>query len=65
MCISRFLRDEDERPASWDDQLAAKYYASLYREFALCDLKHYKSGNVSIIITFKFQTAVADSGDLS
>jgi protein FRA10AC1 len=33
--------------SSWNDQLAAKYYASLYREFALCDLKHYKSGNVS------------------
>ena len=33
--------------SSWNDQLAAKYYATLYREFALCDLKHYKSGNVS------------------
>ena len=42
----RFLRAEDERPTTWDDQLAGKYYESLYREFAVCDLKHYKSGNV-------------------
>lgn len=42
----RFLRDDDERAASWDEQLAGKYYDSLYREFAVCDLKHYKSGNV-------------------
>ena len=44
--ISRFLRDDDEKPSSWDEQLATKYYTSLYREFAVCDLKHYKSGNV-------------------
>ena len=44
---ARFLRDEDEgKELSWDEQLAAKYYATLYREFAVCDLKHYKSGNV-------------------
>ena len=42
----RFLRDEDEKPTTWDDKLAGKYYESLYREFAVCDLKHYKSGNV-------------------
>jgi len=48
----KFLRDEEgnaesERKAkSWNDQLAEKYYANLYREFAVCDLKHYKSGNV-------------------
>ena len=46
----KFLR-EDEVPAeahnpSWNDQLAQKYYDNLFREFAVCDLKHYKSGNV-------------------
>lgn len=46
----KFLR-EDQDPAeahnpSWNDQLAQKYYGSLFREFAVCDLKHYKSGNV-------------------
>ncbi|KAF9466592.1 folate-sensitive fragile site protein Fra10Ac1-domain-containing protein [Collybia nuda] len=47
----RFLReDEDDarRAQSWDEQLAAKYYESLYREFAVCDLKHYKSGNFAL-----------------
>jgi protein FRA10AC1 len=46
----KFLRqDEDNaevRNASWNDQLAQKYYDNLFREFAVCDLKHYKSGNV-------------------
>jgi len=44
----KFLRDDDEKASSWDDQLAAKYYTSLYREFAVCDLKHYKSGNFAL-----------------
>ncbi|KAG6832789.1 hypothetical protein H0H92_009407 [Tricholoma furcatifolium] len=44
----RFLREDDDTNQSWDDQLAAKYYESLYREFAVCDLKHYKSGNFAL-----------------
>ena len=47
----RFLREdieEDESELSWDEKLAKKYYSLLYREYALCDLKHYKSGNVSV-----------------
>lgn len=44
----KFLRDGEERGSSWDEQLAAKYYSSLYREFALCDLKHFKSGNFAM-----------------
>ncbi|KAH8100981.1 folate-sensitive fragile site protein Fra10Ac1-domain-containing protein [Cristinia sonorae] len=46
----KFLRSEDEadRSLSWNDQVAKKYYSSLYREFAVCDLKHYKSGNFSL-----------------
>ncbi|TEB33325.1 hypothetical protein FA13DRAFT_1618123, partial [Coprinellus micaceus] len=51
----KFLRedgDEDETPSAgtsnWDDQLAKKYYDSLYREFAICDLKHFKTGNFSL-----------------
>ncbi|KAJ7442456.1 folate-sensitive fragile site protein Fra10Ac1-domain-containing protein, partial [Mycena latifolia] len=30
------------------EQLAAKYYDSLFREYAVCDLKHYKSGNFAL-----------------
>lgn len=44
----KFLREDEDPGAhnSWNDQLAQKYYDSLFREFAVCDLKHYKSGNV-------------------
>jgi len=50
----RFLRedDEDEGTLTWEEKLASKYYSSLYREFAVCDLKHYKSGNVRPIYRF-------------
>ncbi|KAF8554468.1 hypothetical protein OG21DRAFT_1376044, partial [Imleria badia] len=48
----KFLRDDAEADGStgtsWNDQLAKKYYDSLYREFAICDLKHYKSGNFAL-----------------
>ncbi|KAI0322141.1 folate-sensitive fragile site protein Fra10Ac1, partial [Amylostereum chailletii] len=46
----KFLRDdtEDQDKTSWNDQLAQKYYSNLFREFAVCDLKHYKSGNFSL-----------------
>ncbi|KAK2460940.1 hypothetical protein APHAL10511_007410 [Amanita phalloides] len=45
----KFLRDDDKvPPTAWNDQLAEKYYASLYREFAVCDLKHFKSGNFAL-----------------
>ena len=48
--MGRFLREDDdvdERQLSWDDRVAKKFYSALYREYAVCDLKHYKSGNVS------------------
>ncbi|KAK0480197.1 folate-sensitive fragile site protein Fra10Ac1-domain-containing protein [Armillaria novae-zelandiae] len=46
----KFLREDedDEKDSSWEDKLASKYYSSLYREFAVCDLKHYKSGNFAL-----------------
>ncbi|TFK40203.1 folate-sensitive fragile site protein Fra10Ac1-domain-containing protein [Crucibulum laeve] len=44
----KFLRDEEGKNSTWDEQLAEKYYSSLYREFAVCDLKHYKSGNFAL-----------------
>ncbi|EIN09998.1 hypothetical protein PUNSTDRAFT_113283 [Punctularia strigosozonata HHB-11173 SS5] len=45
----RFLREEDdEKGLTWNDQLAKKYYDHLYREFAVCDLKHYKSGHFAL-----------------
>ncbi|THU99918.1 hypothetical protein K435DRAFT_837487 [Dendrothele bispora CBS 962.96] len=46
----KFLRDDDEddHNLTWEEKLASKYYSSLYREFAVCDLKHYKSGNFAL-----------------
>ncbi|KAI0029280.1 folate-sensitive fragile site protein Fra10Ac1-domain-containing protein [Vararia minispora EC-137] len=44
----KFLRGNGEQATSWNDQLAVKYYSSLFREFAVCDLKHYKSGNFAL-----------------
>jgi protein FRA10AC1 len=47
----KFLREDQDavsEPQKWNDQVAQKYYDSLFREFAVCDLKHYKSGNVSL-----------------
>ncbi|KAI1797012.1 folate-sensitive fragile site protein Fra10Ac1-domain-containing protein [Ganoderma leucocontextum] len=47
----KFLREDGEGPGhqlSWDERLAKKYYSSLYREYAVCDLKHYKSGNFAL-----------------
>lgn len=48
----KFLRQDNDLAEShnntWNDQLAQKYYDSLFREFAVCDLKHYKSGNFAL-----------------
>ncbi|KAG8930645.1 hypothetical protein FRC01_002449 [Tulasnella sp. 417] len=47
----KFLRDDDDEEEdnlSYDEAVALKYYRSLFKEFAICDLKHYKSGNVSL-----------------
>jgi len=44
----KFLREDDVKNLSWDEKMAQKYYDSLYREFAVCDLKHYKSGNFAL-----------------
>ncbi|KAF9787469.1 folate-sensitive fragile site protein Fra10Ac1-domain-containing protein [Thelephora terrestris] len=46
----QFLRPDDEevKDLAWNDKVAKKYYDSLYKEFAVCDLKHYKSGNFSL-----------------
>jgi protein FRA10AC1 len=37
-----------------ENELARSYYNSLYREFAICDLKHYKSGNVYMFFSFLY-----------
>ncbi|GJN89886.1 hypothetical protein Rhopal_002875-T1 [Rhodotorula paludigena] len=46
----QFVRDSNVDPASlaWEDQLAYKYYETLFKEFALVNLKHYRSGAVAL-----------------
>ncbi|KZT01375.1 uncharacterized protein LAESUDRAFT_634722, partial [Laetiporus sulphureus 93-53] len=47
----KFLREEEEEDVHnlpWNEKLAKKYYSNLYREYAVCDLKHYKSGNFAL-----------------
>lgn len=44
----KFLRGDDGDNGTWEDQLARKYYDGLWKEFAVCDLKHYKSGNFAL-----------------
>ncbi|KAG8857670.1 hypothetical protein FRB96_005688 [Tulasnella sp. 330] len=46
----RFIRDDDEDTSalSYDDAVALKYYKSLFKEYACCDLKHYKRGDVAL-----------------
>lgn len=46
--LDSFIREgEDGKATSWEDALAMKYESNLFKEFAVCDLKHYKTGNVS------------------
>ncbi|KAG9122561.1 hypothetical protein FRC07_001011 [Ceratobasidium sp. 392] len=47
MVLTKFLRDDDDKELdelSTEERIAVKYYRSLFKEFALVDLKHYKSG---------------------
>ncbi|GAA5956872.1 hypothetical protein JCM21900_006277 [Sporobolomyces salmonicolor] len=46
----QFVRSSDVDPStlSWEDQLAAKYYDSLFKEFAIVNLKHYKTGAIAL-----------------
>lgn len=47
----RFLRDDDDKELeelSPEDRIAVKYYRGLFKEFALVDLKHYKSGQFAL-----------------
>ena len=36
----------DPSSLSWEDALALKYYETLFREFTVVNLKHYKHGAV-------------------
>ncbi|KAG8785002.1 hypothetical protein FRC16_002028, partial [Serendipita sp. 398] len=49
----KFLREEEDEDSKeggklWDEAFAQKFYSNLWKEYALCDLKHYKSGNFAL-----------------
>lgn len=48
----KFIRDEEEgtRPSndSYGDRVAKKYYAKLYKEFAVVDLSRYRTGEIGL-----------------
>ncbi|GAA5882077.1 hypothetical protein JCM16303_005592 [Sporobolomyces ruberrimus] len=46
----QFVRSNQVDPAtlSWEDQLASKYYDSLFKEFAIVNLKHWRSGQIGL-----------------
>ena len=47
--INTSTQKKQHKATAWEDRLAENYYQSLYREFAVCDLKHYKSGHVRLV----------------
>lgn len=57
----RFLRDEEDNDLSvataggpssassaYEDEVAKRYYNHLFKEYAIADMKHYKSGGVAL-----------------
>ncbi|GAA5846233.1 hypothetical protein JCM5353_003183 [Sporobolomyces roseus] len=46
----QFVRSNDVDPStlSWEDQVAAKYYDSLFKEFAIVNLKHWSTGAIGL-----------------
>ncbi|GAA5955390.1 hypothetical protein JCM3765_006763 [Sporobolomyces pararoseus] len=46
----QFVRSSEVDPStlSWEDQLAAKYYDSLFKEFAIVNLKHWRTGQIGL-----------------
>ena len=47
----RFVRDDedDARHAhEWERRMAVRYYAKLFREYAICDLRYFRDGRVGL-----------------
>eukprot|EP00048_Salpingoeca_helianthica_P009788 m.140315 g.140315 ORF g.140315 m.140315 type:complete len:316 (-) comp14946_c0_seq11:1817-2764(-) len=44
----RFLWDDKEQPATWEQRLAKKYYDKLFKEYTLVDLSRYREGLVAL-----------------
>lgn len=42
----KFLWEEEDKPITWEENLAKRYYDKLYKEYCICDLSLYKMGKV-------------------
>lgn len=43
----KFIWNEDEMPATWEEKLAKKYYDKLFREYCICDLSRFKENKIA------------------
>jgi protein FRA10AC1 len=43
----KFIWNEDDQPASWEERLAKKYYDKLFREYCICDLSRYNENKIA------------------
>ncbi|GJQ81659.1 hypothetical protein Trydic_g8537 [Trypoxylus dichotomus] len=44
----RFLWDEDDKPESWEEEFARKYYDKLFKEYCIGDLSRYKENKIAL-----------------
>ena len=47
----KFIRDEtDNDDSTWEKRMAKRYYDKLFKEYCISDLKHYRHGQVRVIL---------------
>lgn len=44
----KFVRSNSEETDSWEQRVAKKYYDTLFKEYAICELKYYKEGKIAL-----------------
>ncbi|KAI8876052.1 hypothetical protein K501DRAFT_327226 [Backusella circina FSU 941] len=45
----KFIRSNtDDTNSSWEQRVAKKYYDTLFKEYAICELKYYKEGKIAL-----------------
>ncbi|KAK9679759.1 Folate-sensitive fragile site protein Fra10Ac1 [Popillia japonica] len=44
----RFLWNEDDKPLSWEEEFARKYYDKLFKEYCIGDLSRYKENKIAL-----------------
>lgn len=43
----KFIWNEDDQPATWEERLAKKYYDKLFREYCICNLSKFKENKLA------------------